>query len=326
MKVGDSVRVLKTNEEGIVKGFLEHGKVVEVSISEDFDIPYSEKDLVLVCTQKRIAFNEKDYKKQVSQKNSKATITHVAEEIPKLLLAFSPINEYTLALSIINNGHSDVLFTLGKQSTKGYKKIAAAALNAQSCLQVYEFDRRNITCLPVLVCQVLYDTENICYPPLIKKVSLKAAHFSKKIQKTPLIGQKAYLFPLNHEPINHEFIVKNLTNNTSVADNVRGSSSARSTCVPKNFPSQIDLHAEKLIDNPKALTGQEILEHQVAIFKDKLDEAIPYGQKVVFIHGVGNGILREKIREELRKHPHVLCFQDAPKEQFGNGATLVKFK
>jgi dsDNA-specific endonuclease/ATPase MutS2 len=48
--------------------------------------------------------------------------------------------------------------------------------------------------------------------------------------------------------------------------------------------------------------------------------------EIVFIHGVGNGILRMEIHKRLGKHAYVQFFKDAMKEKFGYGATLVKLK
>ena len=48
-------------------------------------------------------------------------------------------------------------------------------------------------------------------------------------------------------------------------------------------------------------------------------------QKVIFIHGVGEGVLKSAIREELKKFPKVK-FNDAPYEKYGYGATEVVFK
>ena len=41
------------------------------------------------------------------------------------------------------------------------------------------------------------------------------------------------------------------------------------------------------------------------------------------IHGTGTGALREAIRSLLANHPLVGSFSAAPKNQGGNGATLV---
>jgi dsDNA-specific endonuclease/ATPase MutS2 len=45
--------------------------------------------------------------------------------------------------------------------------------------------------------------------------------------------------------------------------------------------------------------------------------------KIVFIHGVGEGVLRSEIRHELRKYENVE-FLDGDYREYGQGATEVR--
>jgi dsDNA-specific endonuclease/ATPase MutS2 len=50
------------------------------------------------------------------------------------------------------------------------------------------------------------------------------------------------------------------------------------------------------------------------------------GKKIVFIHGKGEGVLRNAIMQELkRKYPRCLS-QDASFQKYGFGATMVIIK
>jgi DNA-nicking Smr family endonuclease len=46
-------------------------------------------------------------------------------------------------------------------------------------------------------------------------------------------------------------------------------------------------------------------------------------QCVCIVHGVGSGILKQRVPSWLVQHPHVLGFHQAPLEWGGNGALLV---
>ena len=86
----------------------------------------------------------------------------------------------------------------------------------------------------------------------------------------------------------------------------------------------IDLHADELLDTTAGMSPADILEYQVDTFRKKMDECIKIkGKRIVFIHGKGDGILRNKIVQELkRKYPR--CnWQDASFREYGFGATLV---
>jgi dsDNA-specific endonuclease/ATPase MutS2 len=47
---------------------------------------------------------------------------------------------------------------------------------------------------------------------------------------------------------------------------------------------------------------------------------------IVFIHGTGNGTLKNELHKFISKHPQVKTFMDAHKEKFGYGATEIFFK
>ncbi len=87
---------------------------------------------------------------------------------------------------------------------------------------------------------------------------------------------------------------------------------------------EIDLHADALLDVTTGLSANDILQHQLAKFREAMDALLASrGGRVIFIHGKGDGVLRTRLRDELR-HRYKRCrFQDASFAQYGFGATLV---
>jgi DNA mismatch repair protein MutS2 len=74
------------------------------------------------------------------------------------------------------------------------------------------------------------------------------------------------------------------------------------------------------------LRGQRA-EEAVANLQKYLDEALLLGVgEVKILHGKGNGILREIIREQLRGNPEVKKFRDEHIERGGSGITVVFLK
>lgn len=73
--------------------------------------------------------------------------------------------------------------------------------------------------------------------------------------------------------------------------------------------------------------NKDILEYQLDVFRKTLDEyKLRRGQKIVFIHGKGDGILRQRILWELQTKYKRFHHQDASFKQYGYGATLVTIK
>ncbi len=89
---------------------------------------------------------------------------------------------------------------------------------------------------------------------------------------------------------------------------------------------EVDLHIENLVDHPKKLSNGEIVEVQLKVFERMLRKAIEQRKRrAIFIHGVGQGVLRTEIRNLLAYYPNVL-FQDASYKTYGYGATEVLIK
>ena len=66
---------------------------------------------------------------------------------------------------------------------------------------------------------------------------------------------------------------------------------------------------------------------QLNTFQNNFDNALAAGMdEIIFIHGVGNGVLKKEIHKILSNNKSIKFFQDAQKEKFGYGATLVRIK
>lgn len=85
----------------------------------------------------------------------------------------------------------------------------------------------------------------------------------------------------------------------------------------------VDLHIDKIISFQKNLKKYEILSFQLKIAKKNLDLAILNGAKrIIFIHGVGQGILKLELEKILRLYKN-LEFYPANFKEYGYGATEV---
>lgn len=98
---------------------------------------------------------------------------------------------------------------------------------------------------------------------------------------------------------------------------------ARSARDPR-APMEVDLHAEQLLDTLNGLQPKDILEYQLKVFRETLDARLKQrGLRIVFIHGKGDGVLRNAILRELRTRYRQCRWQDASFSEYGYGATMV---
>ena len=92
----------------------------------------------------------------------------------------------------------------------------------------------------------------------------------------------------------------------------------------RNALVEVDLHATELLDTLAGLEPKDILDYQLKVVRDTLNEHVKErGRRIVFIHGKGEGVLRNAILKELRNHYKQCRYQDASFREYGYGATMV---
>ncbi|MFT3793177.1 Smr/MutS family protein [Flavobacterium sp.] len=89
---------------------------------------------------------------------------------------------------------------------------------------------------------------------------------------------------------------------------------------------EFDLHIEKLVKNFRQMSNYDILTLQTETAKRHIDFAIKNRiPKIVFIHGVGEGILKAELDFLMGRYDNII-FRDANYQKYGLGATEVLVK
>lgn len=98
----------------------------------------------------------------------------------------------------------------------------------------------------------------------------------------------------------------------------------KNTAAKKIPAMEVDLHIEQLVDKSSGLQNHEILELQLQHAKRKLSFAQQKKiRKIVFIHGVGEGVLRYELLRLFHNYHVEYC--EASYQKYGLGATEVTF-
>lgn len=92
----------------------------------------------------------------------------------------------------------------------------------------------------------------------------------------------------------------------------------------RNAPQmEVDLHIHQLVPTVRGMSTYDILNLQLETAKKRLEFAIQKRiSKVVFIHGVGEGILKEELHYLFNRYEN-LRYYDADYQKYGLGATEV---
>ncbi len=84
---------------------------------------------------------------------------------------------------------------------------------------------------------------------------------------------------------------------------------------------EVDLHIHQLVPDTRGMSNFDMLNIQMETAKRQLDFAMRKNiRKVVFIHGVGAGVLKEELGFLLRRYPNI-NYYDADYQKYGLGAT-----
>ena len=85
---------------------------------------------------------------------------------------------------------------------------------------------------------------------------------------------------------------------------------------------EVDLHINQLIKSTKGMDNFEMLSLQLETAKRKIEYAISKRiSKIIFIHGVGEGVLKNELHYLFGRYP--VRFYDASYKKYGLGATEV---
>ena len=92
----------------------------------------------------------------------------------------------------------------------------------------------------------------------------------------------------------------------------------------RNQPTmEVDLHIHKLTDSERRMTNYDMLTLQIDTAKRQLEFAMRKRiQKIVFIHGVGEGVLKMELETLFRRYDNIKYY-DADLQKYGLGATEV---
>ena len=343
MKIGDKVRYLNAVGGGVITRIGEKG-VVTVLEEDGFETPVLANDVVVVADTNELNF--------VSESKSKPDTTttaqtvekpqykfDIAEETPEgesinVSLAFVPVNIKSLQntdmeMFVINesNYYIDFQILTGNATVSVH---TADTIEPHTKLFITDVRKDEVNDYEFVSFQGFaykQTTKFDAKPALDVAVRINPVDFYKlhRFEENDFFEAKAMLVNLienDYPPIKYLIDDKQLQ---EAMHDKRPQPTKRQFAPPrKSQIIEVDLHIHELIDNFANLDNADMLRIQLDKFHSVMKENInKKGQKIVFIHGKGEGVLRKEITELLRKQYKNASFQDASFQQYGFGATQV---
>lgn len=332
IRIGDKVRFLNEVGGGIVSGF----KNKEVALVEDedgFEIPVLIKECVVIQSSEGPGMTVKAPTNEISapMQHTGSVVELKMKKEFQAYLAISP--EYPdsplqgkLELYIINDSNYYFYF-VGEENKSDGKVIGDGLLHPNTHQPLGTFTAQSLGELGKINMRLMPFMRNKNYKNLAtleKTITFNAVKLakSKSYKENEFLSFGAYLMPLHKDEV--EEAVKDLSKD-SIGGHLKHQSTKSKLRSPKQSSEliEVDLHIEALTDSVGGMSNGEMLEFQISKFEEIIKEnKNKKGQRIVFIHGVGNGRLKTDIRKALERK-HKLDFQDASFREYGYGATMV---
>lgn len=87
---------------------------------------------------------------------------------------------------------------------------------------------------------------------------------------------------------------------------------------------EVDLHIDSLLPDTRGLDNKDMLDVQMKHVRTTMEQNChTQGLRIVFIHGVGAGVLKSELRRFLDRQYPKCPYQDASFREYGFGATMV---
>lgn len=350
MKVGDKVRFLNEIGGGIVKGF--KGKdTVLVEDADGFDIPMLVKDCVVIDTDDYNIRSKPSAgvvpKKEEPVRPVKPEVAPRPTEVRggdvlNVMLAFVPedvkaISSTTFEAYLVNDSNYYLYYTYLSAEGKAWKNRSFGVVEPNSKLFLEEFAKDILNELEHVAVQFIAFKEDKTFalkPAVSVELRIDTVKFYKlhTFRESDFFEEPALIYDIVKDDVPAKQVYASAEDIQAALLQRKGAAER-----PKSQPIvkpgnangiiEIDLHIDALLDDTTGMSNSEILNYQIDKFREVLDQYKgKREQRIVFIHGKGDGVLRKTILNELRRKYGNYKHQDASFQEYGFGATMVTIK
>lgn len=350
-KPGDRVIFLNEKGGGVVTRIVSEN-IVNVAIAEGFEIPYAVKDLLRADNDGKQEARKNIFARQEEPEEEETfsplfTIpndTH--QKAGGVYIAIIPQDqekplESDLDFNIVNHSPYQLMFGLYLNRSGVYFGQEFGFVEPHSKLFVKTVERTSIEEWVNSLIQVIFFREGKAtpLPPSAGNINFKPVkiYSSESFSYESLLRKKAMMVegvlidkitakegPVTITPQNVKFMQEKMSA-PRVATTEKKPESFLDKHKLDDKIAEVDLHIGELVDTFSNLSNVEMLKIQVDYFIKCMDHAIIEKlNKIIFIHGVGNGTLKNEISRYLRNTEGVEHY-DAPYARYGLGATEVSF-
>jgi hypothetical protein len=343
--VGDKVRFLNDVGGGTISKITGSG-MVNVVDEDGFEIPVLATDIVVVGREEyKESSPALSLKDELSARNNvfeseKTSVVQPDEDIVdsddyEISLAFVPENQAkpidcNLNLYFINDSSFYCTYIVSyKTATNKLNLLGHSTIEPETKEHVCSIDKADFgSKLNLNIVSFLYKHhEYKYYPPEQINVDVNPVKFyrNSSFTENDYFDEKAYILKIAANSVPELEIEINPCELEAAIKQKDTVKPAVEPAPKKPDVEEINLHIEELLDDIRGLDNGQILEIQKAHFIAALENGFTAKtKKMVFIHGVGNGRLKNEIRRLLdTQYAGLVHYYDASFQEYGFGATMV---
>ncbi len=340
IKVGDKVKFLNDVGGGVVTRFMNKNMVM-VENYDGFEIPYPISQLLDTgAPELNVVFEKQPGPSPVKEEPRETAVEEVSGEIingkgsPDFYFCFVPANPANplageINLFLVNDSNFTLLYRYVHIKNEGFETVKQGTVQSNSRISLESIVQADLSELPGYGFQLLYfqKKENVWFEPIVKRFKVNPVKFYKASGFYPngLFKKNAMVFQITGNILATE--LDKLTESDFrqvVAEKEKETEIEKPA--PKRSPEivEVDLHINELLENTEGLSKSDILEIQKEKLESEMKLAIQTGvKKIVFIHGLGQGVLKQEVINVLKSKFRKYYFQDASFKEYGYGATMV---
>lgn len=350
MKIGDKVRFLSEVGGGIVKGF--RGKdIVLVEDADGFDIPMQARQCVVIDTDdynmkhKSTAAPQKKVEEPVKLVKPEVSVLRPAEvrggDVLNVFLAFVPedvkaISTTSFEAHLVNDSNYYLYYTYLSAEGKAWKNRAHGLIEPNTKFLLEEFTKDILNELEHVAVQFIAfkDGRSAAMKPAVGvELRIDTVKFYKlhTFRESAFFEEPALIYDIvkDDAPTRQVFVAAEEIQEVLLQK--KGIEKPKSQSIVKrggnNEILEVDLHIGELLDDTRGMSNAEILTYQLDKFREVMEKyKNKREQKIVFIHGKGDGVLRKALLDELKRKYSDCRYQDASFQEYGFGATMITIK
>ncbi len=331
LKTGDTVRYLNEVGGGTVRRILSN-TMVEITDESGFDIPVYEHELILIQSAQTAEKQAREEQKpEITKQHIEQAVEIENNDTPQFFLAFvrNVRSANSFDLYVINDCNYSVAYSLLFARSGTWQLAETALLESNTKLFVQNITLEEISAIEKLSFQALLfkNKDFTLQQPFVTTMAFSPVKFHKPgvFVVNDFFEEDAYVIDLciKKPEMKPEFFEQESLQEKLRAD-LQENTAFKITKQEKNSTKEVDLHLYELVENEQGLLPEDMIAIQMQTFEKELATAIAQDfEKIVFIHGVGNGTLKTRIRMTLDKDYRHLFYQDASFQKYKFGATLV---